>query len=250
MFKFLATLLCLFTATAAFSAPPESRLASIQSRALTVDRTVMIDGVIAGAGLEAIGAQLLAWSVEKPMTPVNVIIDSPGGSVFAGTLFINQMEAVRKRGTPVRCFVTGMAASMAFSILLHCDERYALNNTYLLWHPVRAQPGPLTAREATVIGRAIQALDKWILRDLAKTLRIPQTKIRYHFYNESLHYGRELAEMAPGFMATADAFPGLLETAANPKLQRSVKPQLFFFGGSLSYFAPGTIVYMTDRTGG
>lgn len=251
MLKFLSALVCLFMAQSAAATPPDSRLASPKSTALTVDRTVMIEGVIAGAGLKAIGAQLVAWSVQKPAVPVNIIIDSPGGSVYSGTMFINQMEAVRGRGTPVRCFVSGMAASMAFSILLHCDERYALANSYLLWHPVRAQPGPVTGREAEAIGRAIQALDRWILIDLARTLRLQQATLRYHFYNETMHYGRELAAMDPEFMTIANSFPGLLETVANEKLKKSERPLLFFLRGlAPSYFTPGTIIYMTDRTGG
>lgn len=214
-------------------------------RTVSPERTAMIDGVIAGNGLVGIGKQLMAWSMEDADAPIDLIIDSPGGAVYSGTLFINQMEAVRGRGTKIRCLVSGVAASMAFSILLHCDERVSLTNTYLLWHPVRVSGvNSLTAREAAVLSRDMRSLDKWILRDVARYMpELTSAQVKYHFYHESLHYARSLEEIAPSFMEVRDHIPGLAETLADQKLRRSTPPSMFF---GRTRFTPGTIVYMQD----
>lgn len=259
MKRLLSALVALMCSGAALADPykPRASFVCYQSTAaacedrtrapdsVSVERTVMIDGVIAGRGLVAIGEQLVAWSLERSAEPVNVILNSPGGSVVAGSFFINQMEAVRGRGTRIRCFVQNFAASMAFSILLHCDERYALDNSYMLWHPVRVSGGgALTSREASVITKALASLDRWILNDVAAAIaNLPPSEVEYHFHAETLHYARELEALDPEFITVKSSFPGLVETIASPRLKRSEVPMMFGFGG---YFRPGTIIYLYE----
>ena len=64
---------------------------------------------------------------------VFVFISSYGGSVGAGEVFINAMEGLRARNQTITC-VADLAMSMAFIILQHCDNRYALSNSILMQH--------------------------------------------------------------------------------------------------------------------
>lgn len=72
---------------------------------------------------------------------ITLIINSPGGEVNAGMYLINGMELAKARGTRFRCITTGLAASFAFQVFAKCDDRYALPNSFMLYHPVRITVG-------------------------------------------------------------------------------------------------------------
>lgn len=242
MLKATIALVCLM-----FALPVQAKIfAPKQAPTVNLSRAVMVDGVIMGRSLRPLGDKIVKLALENAELPIDIIVDSPGGSVIVGTWFINQMEAARGRGAQLRCFVSGAAASMAFSILLHCDERYALTQTYLLWHPVRVSGGGggLTARESRILARSMAALDKWILKDVAAALpNVPYKTIKYHFQVESLHYARNLQKLDPDFMEVYDYIPGLYEALSSPDLLKS-EPPPFFFGRSM--FKRGTIIYMQE----
>ena len=61
---------------------------------------------------------------------IKLFISSPGGSVLQGSHFIDFMKASGKKFT---C-ITDFAASMAFSIFQHCDNRYVLPSGILMQH--------------------------------------------------------------------------------------------------------------------
>lgn len=88
---------------------------------------------------------------------VRIFINSPGGSVIAGNIFIQSMEVAKARGFRIKCAVSNIAASMAMHILTHCNERYVLKGGYLLFHEARVQVGGImTARE---MRRNAQSMD-------------------------------------------------------------------------------------------
>ncbi len=240
MKRFLVLLTFLLTGSfPAFAAPT-----------VQVDRSVVIHGVIAKGNVLPLGEQLLAWSRTQPKRPVDVIIDSPGGDVVTGFLFVNQLEAVRQRGTPVRCFVPTIAASMAFQILLHCDERYTLDHAWLLWHGVRVFANGLVITEeaAAQLQTELARLNGTILQELRNTLGrdLSAAVIQYHFQAETLHVGRDLATLAPRFVTSLRSIPGLYDALKSSP--RSEEPSMF--GDT---FAPGQIVHIApacDVAGG
>lgn len=63
-----------------------------------------------------------------------IIIDSLGGSLRAGQIIIDMMDAEKARGTKLICVVNSEATSMAFNILTHCDVRLAHANSRFLVH--------------------------------------------------------------------------------------------------------------------
>lgn len=157
-------------------------------------------------------------AAEKAPKEIKLIIDSPGGSVYTGFQFIAQMKGLQARGTKVTCYVPGLAASMAFHILVHCDERIVLQESALLWHRARifVMMAALTAPLAAVISRDLQQVDDHILRDVKEALSkdLNNEDIVYHFEHETLHIGQDLCSKAPNFCTAKAAVPGLLETLA------------------------------------
>lgn len=60
-------------------------------------------------------------------------LSSPGGSVIAGQLLIQQINYLQRRGRKVHC-VADFAASMAFAIMQACNDRYVTPSSILMQH--------------------------------------------------------------------------------------------------------------------
>jgi len=80
----------------------------IYSRLLK-DRIVMMQGVVEDNMANLIVAQMLFLESQNPEKPINLYINSPGGSVTAGLAIYDTMQFVK---TPVHTMVMGQAASM------------------------------------------------------------------------------------------------------------------------------------------
>ena len=198
------------------------------------ERAVGIDTEIA-RNMSGVQAKLLAFAADGTGTPVDIVLDSPGGSVFTGFQFVNAMEEVKGRGITIRCFVNGIAASMAFQILVHCNERYSLSRSFLLWHGVRTGVrGPVTSRTAAALHADLAAIDKVILGELRESLGISEEEMQFHFNQETLHIGDNLATMAPKFIQSYKYISGLNEALSNPKVVRTSQAQSleFLFNGT------------------
>lgn len=180
------------------------------------ERVTVIQGVIRGASLQAASEDLMTYSRESKK-PIDIIINSPGGSVVTGFLFINRMNMLKAQGIKFRCFVPEIAASMAFQILMQCDEKILLERSFLLWHRVRINVGgmfgsPMTAPQAEYLASSMQKLDDMILEELVNEMPgISKKVIEYHFEHESLHTGHDLGKMDPRTFIIRRAVPGLFE---------------------------------------
>jgi ATP-dependent protease ClpP protease subunit len=192
------------------------------------DRAVVIEGVIAGGNILALESTL--WKLAEDSRPIDLVISSPGGSVTTGFMFINIMESLKAQGARFRCFVPTYAASMAFQILTHCDERYALSQSFLLWHRVRVMVGgglfssgaAITAPLARDLGKDLQAMDDVIWWELTKTMTgVPREELQWHFEHETLHVSLNVHRMDPDFLTVQRAIPGLMETLKDSKVPRN-----------------------------
>ncbi len=139
-----------------FFVPISANAIHIVSKDAKIDITTNKISHIKG-GIDPISTLVyfIEWQVtEKLSGPRVVLIDSPGGYVEAGNQIIEMMMKEQEAGIKQICVVQGMAASMAFNILSHCDVRLAEAPSRLLFHKV-----------------AIGQLDPSI-RGTAKTLRM------------------------------------------------------------------------------
>jgi hypothetical protein len=231
----------------AAEAPSVPSVPSVDSK----QETIVLEGVITGATIEPLMGYLdnILSGKKKAPANLNMVISSPGGSVTAGFLFLDRMKAVQAKGTVVKCYVADVAASMAFQILLQCDERYSLNTSFLLWHRARVQMGglfgspPMTGPELYAIGVQLKDLDDHIYRDVVTAFGpdIPDHYIRFHFEQQTLHTGSNLANAVPEFISAVPSISGLYEALNNAKLIRTQKQGLFdviFRRGELIYISP------------
>lgn len=210
---------------------------------VNLDRALHIRGVIAGRNLDSLAAKMQELAKQDKSKPIDLIIDSPGGSVVTGFLFLNVMRTVQAQGTPVRCFSSTYAASMAFHIFLHCSERHVLGKVLLLWHRARVELGntPVTAPIAKNLAADLYLVDGTIYTDLVARIPMDEKQISEHFERETLHVASKLDKMAPGFLEVHEQIENLLEANKDKRVLTSQEP---FFGFGI--WTPGSMVYVWD----
>ncbi|MBO4573209.1 MAG: ATP-dependent Clp endopeptidase proteolytic subunit ClpP [Clostridia bacterium] len=104
----------------------------IYSRLLD-DRIVFITGEIDDAVANTVIAQLIFLEAKDPSKPINMYINSPGGSVSAGLAIYDTMNYIRSE---VCTICVGMAASMGAFLLSSGakGKRFALPNSEIMIH--------------------------------------------------------------------------------------------------------------------
>jgi ATP-dependent Clp protease, protease subunit len=96
-------------------------------------RLIFLHGEVTEDKSNSIVAQLLYLESTNPEDPVEMYIDSPGGSVTAGLAIYDTMEYINP---PVHTFVTGQASSMG-SLLLSAGapgKRHSLPHSRIMLH--------------------------------------------------------------------------------------------------------------------
>ena len=119
--------------------PRGERTMDIYSRLLS-DRIIFLGTPVDDQVANNIMAQLLHLDSEDPEQDINLYINSPGGSVYAGMAVYDTMQFV---SADVATTALGMAASMG-SFLLAAGakgKRSALPNTRILLHQPHIQGG-------------------------------------------------------------------------------------------------------------
>src|ERR687896_1195843 len=112
--------------------PRGERTMDIYSR-LLADRIIFLGTPVVDQIANVVMAQLLHLESEDPEQDINVYINSPGGSIYAGMAIYDTMNFVK---CDVATTALGMAASMGAFLLAAGAEgkRSALPNTRILLH--------------------------------------------------------------------------------------------------------------------
>ena len=100
---------------------------------LMMDRIIFLGTEIDDYVTNIIQAQLLFLDNTDPGKPIDIYINSSGGSVYAGLGIYDTMQIIK---SPVRTTCTGMAASMAAVLLVagESGERSALKHSRVMIH--------------------------------------------------------------------------------------------------------------------
>ncbi|KAL1934401.1 hypothetical protein VTP01DRAFT_6583 [Rhizomucor pusillus] len=138
---------------------------------LLKERIICLNGPVEDSVAAVIVAQLLFLEAENPEKPINLYINSPGGSVTAGMAIYDTMQYIQ---SPVSTLCNGQACSMG-SLLLAAGEpgkRYALPNSSIMIH----QPSGGAAGQASDI--AIHAREILRVRERLNRIYQKHTGIR------------------------------------------------------------------------
>jgi len=165
--------------------------------------TLVLRGPVQEESVARLQLKLLAMSQDLPAdTPIFLVLDSPGGSVFAGMALIDHFRAIPQ---PVHT-VTLFAASMAFQIAQNMDIRYITNSGTLMSH--RAKLGGLGGQldgefesRYQSIKRAVDYLDAIA----SKRMGIDISEYKQKIFNEYWVFGFDAPEeKAADFVASVN----------------------------------------------
>lgn len=163
-------------------------------RSLLFHRTVLLGAPVDSAVANAVVTQLLHLEAERPGEPIRLLINSPGGEVYAG-LAIH--DVLRDISSPVHTVCCGMAMSIA-SVIHSAGEpgkRASYPNGRILIH----QPsGGFQGQSSDVAIQAREAiwirdhLERIYARDTGRTpaeLREAMDRDRFFSPEEAREYG-------------------------------------------------------------
>lgn len=123
---------------------------------LIQERVIFIDGVIDEELANGVVAQMLYLDSLSNVEPINVYINSYGGSIYDGLAIFDTAELIK---APIRTVAVGKAASMGAILLLMGKERCMTKRTRLMLHQPSA--GVIgTADEIRVTHEEVEVLKK------------------------------------------------------------------------------------------
>ena len=142
--------------------------------------------------------------------PIFLLINSPGGNIIAGQIFLNSMILAKARRVKFYCVVPTFAASMAFSILVECNYRFGFKYSKLLFHPARITLiGGYSSGELEAMEHQINLLERPLVKRILKSLKITKKVFRYHYTNETLFNTIDIIKLSPGWMRVIHNIKGL-----------------------------------------
>ena len=98
---------------------------------LAQQRIVLIREEIGGETANRVLATLTHLSLQDPVEPITMVIDSPGGNMFHGWRMIDQIGVLK---APVHSVATGLCASMAIPLFLAGEKRKATRHMETFFH--------------------------------------------------------------------------------------------------------------------
>ncbi|KAI8391610.1 proteolytic subunit of ATP-dependent Clp protease [Radiomyces spectabilis] len=179
---------------------------------LLKERIICLNGPVNDNVASVIVAQLLFLEAENPEKPINLYINSPGGSVTAGMAIYDTMQYIQ---SPVSTLCHGQACSMA-SLLLAAGQpgkRFALPNSSIMIH----QPSGGAAGQASDI--AIHAREILRVRERLNRIYQKHTGIREYETIEKM-VERDY------FMTAEEAMNfGLIDKVLEKRVKKESAPQ-------------------------
>lgn len=142
---------------------------------LMMDRIIFLGVPIDDYVANIIQAQLLFLESNDPSRDIQIYLNTPGGSVYAGLGIYDTMQYIKP---DVATICTGMAASMGAVILCAGEDgkRTALTHSRILIHqPMGGVQGQ--ASDIEITAREIQKLKKELYEIISKHSKQPYKKI-------------------------------------------------------------------------
>ena len=142
---------------------------------LMMDRIIFLGTAIDDYVANIIQAQLLFLESADPKKDIQIYLNSPGGSVYAG---LGIYDTIQYISPDVATICTGMAASMAAVLLCAgaAGKRTALAHSRVMIHqPMGGVEGQATEIEITA--REIQKLKKELYENIAQHSGQPYDKV-------------------------------------------------------------------------
>lgn len=161
------------------------------------NRIIWIDGEINNSTLDIV-SKIIQWNREDRVLPIEgrkpirIFFNSPGGSLDVEETLVS---IIRLSKTPIYGIALGMVASAASLIYLSCHKRYALPNSYFIFHRGSCQQveGNYNEVQAAMedYKKQIEMMEKFYIENTTFPPEVIKEKIKTDWYihtEEALQY--------------------------------------------------------------
>ena len=132
-------------------------------------------------------------------------INSPGGGLVPTEKFLRVMASAQYHGVVFTCVVTRQAASAATIILSHCNNRYALYGTGILWHSMLMQGSfRLNEQSTSKVLTFMQVKNEEIWA--ATRIHFWPWYFTKHFVEETMLFASEVEKNGFGFLNVIQSY--------------------------------------------
>ncbi len=182
------------------------------------DRRIFIQGMV-NKNILTQAEDMISMAYQSK-DPIYLQINSFGGQIAWGDTFIDAMHMAKRMGVKLKCYVTVAAASMAFSILNACDERYAFKNSKLLFHGARLQVfmAIITEEIALEVANRLHETNSKIRVILQETLNMNPEVFDRAFKNDRWWLPSELLSQSPNWLTVIPGVTNGKHLFVNPAI--------------------------------
>jgi ATP-dependent Clp protease protease subunit len=157
-------------------------------------RTVVMSGEMTDESTSRLGQRLLSLQM-KSSDPINLIIDSGGGSTFAALQLCDLITTMMT--APVRGIALGSCGSAATFIMLHCHERISTPYSRFLVHSgtksrISIPVNQTSSEHLEQLLKDVRTTEETVLQLYVKRLTPREWKEKNHSNEERRAYVRKL----------------------------------------------------------
>lgn len=170
-------------------------------------------------GLVNINAVDLAVRVQELMRSkdiIQLIVNSPGGSVQTGMVLIAALQMAKASGITVDCVVVGAAYSMGFNVLDACSRVFVTPYATFLFHPIRTSISDrVRAIDMSLILQEIDKMDTVFKTSARHLTKLSEAEVRKNYYDETLWTPQDFIKARAKFFTVIDVVNNLPPEAIN-----------------------------------
>ena len=115
--------------------------------------------------------------VEKNPKPIDILLNTPGGSVWDGLILVSLIEQMKDMGYTINTTAIGTAASMGFIIFITGSNRYSYRHAQFMLHDISTMMGG-KVKDLEESMDDLRKCQKQVFNIIKKYTHIPDKKLK------------------------------------------------------------------------
>ena len=124
--------------------------------------------------------------VEKNPKPIDILLNTPGGSVWDGLILVSLIEQMKDAGYTINTTAIGTAASMGFIIFITGSNRYSYRHAQFMLHDISTMMGG-KVKDLEESMEDLKKCQKQVFDIIRKYTHVPEEKL-----NEWVDHKRDM----------------------------------------------------------
>ena len=115
--------------------------------------------------------------VEKNPKPIDILLNTPGGSVWDGLILVSLIEQMKDMGYTINTTAIGTAASMGFIIFITGSNRYSYRHAQFMLHDISTMMGG-KVKDLEESMEDLRKCQKQVFDIIKKYTHVPDEKLK------------------------------------------------------------------------